>query len=95
MYHCGARILNTHRKYPEQLQDWQRIKVFVGRLRLQVICAPFERDRGYAECEDGCPILQVLIYIYLQIRTDIASQNSNEHIFNFNISTQNTILYVS
>ena len=26
MYHCGAWILNTHRKFPEQLRDWKRIK---------------------------------------------------------------------
>jgi len=25
VYHCGNRILNTHRKYPEQLRDWRRV----------------------------------------------------------------------
>ena len=25
VYHCGARILNTHRKREQQLDDWQRI----------------------------------------------------------------------
>ena len=26
MYHCGARILNTHRRYQQQQKDWQRVK---------------------------------------------------------------------
>jgi uracil-DNA glycosylase len=30
MYHCGARILNTHRKEPAQKQDWERVKKFLG-----------------------------------------------------------------
>ena len=25
MYHCGARILNTHRPMPQQLKDWERM----------------------------------------------------------------------
>jgi DNA polymerase len=25
MYHCGARILNTHRPMPQQLRDWERV----------------------------------------------------------------------
>ena len=25
VYHCGARILNTHRKIEEQIRDWERI----------------------------------------------------------------------
>ena len=25
VYHCGQRILNTHRKRPEQFNDWKRI----------------------------------------------------------------------
>ena len=25
VYHCGQRILNTHRKRPEQFKDWRRI----------------------------------------------------------------------
>ena len=25
VYHCGQRILNTHRKRPEQFKDWKRI----------------------------------------------------------------------
>lgn len=25
MYHCGARILNTHRKYQQQERDWARV----------------------------------------------------------------------
>lgn len=29
VYHCGNRILNTHRKYPEQLHDWQRVARWV------------------------------------------------------------------
>jgi DNA polymerase len=31
VYHCGARILNTHRKLPAQLGDWQRIAKFLAR----------------------------------------------------------------
>jgi uracil-DNA glycosylase family 4 len=26
MYHCGQRILNTHRKFDQQLKDWERLK---------------------------------------------------------------------
>ncbi len=26
VYHCGARILNTHRPFQDQLRDWQRIR---------------------------------------------------------------------
>lgn len=25
MYHCGARILNTHRSMPRQMKDWERV----------------------------------------------------------------------
>jgi len=31
VYHCGARILNTHRKLAAQLDDWQRIAKFLAR----------------------------------------------------------------
>jgi uracil-DNA glycosylase len=26
VYHCGTRIWNTHRKEPEQMRDWERVK---------------------------------------------------------------------
>lgn len=26
MYHCGARILNTHRPLEQQLRDWERVR---------------------------------------------------------------------
>jgi DNA polymerase len=26
LYHCGSRIMNTHRKFEQQLADWARIK---------------------------------------------------------------------
>jgi hypothetical protein len=29
VYHCGARILNTHRKLENQLDDWKRIATFL------------------------------------------------------------------
>lgn len=29
-YHCGRRILNTHRPLARQLQDWQRVGVALG-----------------------------------------------------------------
>lgn len=29
MYHCGARILNTHRPFDQQLTDWQRIGIYL------------------------------------------------------------------
>ena len=32
VYHCGQRILNTHRKKPEQLKDWKRIGVAMARM---------------------------------------------------------------
>ncbi len=25
VYHCGARILHTHRPLPDQVRDWQRL----------------------------------------------------------------------
>ncbi|MEO8593832.1 MAG: uracil-DNA glycosylase family protein [Candidatus Solibacter sp.] len=31
MYHCGARILNTHRPMDAQLRDWQRVRRALGR----------------------------------------------------------------
>jgi DNA polymerase len=30
VYHCGGRILNTHRKREAQLQDWRRIATALG-----------------------------------------------------------------
>ena len=30
MYHCGARMLNTHRDYKQQQKDWQRVKNVLG-----------------------------------------------------------------
>jgi uracil-DNA glycosylase family 4 len=29
VYHCGAYVLNTHRKLPQQLEDWKRIGLFL------------------------------------------------------------------
>ena len=29
VYHCGARILNTHRKIEEQIRDWERIGAYL------------------------------------------------------------------
>jgi uracil-DNA glycosylase len=26
MYHCGTRILNTHRPFEQQLRDWERVR---------------------------------------------------------------------
>src|SRR5262249_42688042 len=26
VYHCGARILNTHRPIEQQLRDWERVR---------------------------------------------------------------------
>ncbi|HEY9625790.1 MAG TPA: uracil-DNA glycosylase family protein [Coleofasciculaceae cyanobacterium] len=26
MYHCGSRIINTHRKFAQQIEDWARVK---------------------------------------------------------------------
>ena len=26
VYHCGARVLNTHRPFSEQLKDWKRVR---------------------------------------------------------------------
>jgi uracil-DNA glycosylase len=31
VYHCGNRILNTHRKFDQQLQDWVRIGRALGK----------------------------------------------------------------
>jgi DNA polymerase len=31
VYHCGAYVLNTHRKLPQQIQDWKRIGNFLGK----------------------------------------------------------------
>lgn len=36
MYHCGRRILNTHRSIEKQMEDWKRIKLALA----QVILAP-------------------------------------------------------
>lgn len=30
MYHCGARILNTHRPYEMQVSDWARVRLLLG-----------------------------------------------------------------
>lgn len=27
MYHCGSRIINTHRKFEQQVADWARVKI--------------------------------------------------------------------
>lgn len=35
VYHCGKRILNTHRPLAEQLVDWKRIKRAIARTRAQ------------------------------------------------------------
>jgi uracil-DNA glycosylase family 4 len=32
MYHCGARILNTHRSMKEQLHDWERVREALERV---------------------------------------------------------------
>ena len=37
VYHCGQRILNTHRKRPEQLNDWKRIGKEIARLTERVV----------------------------------------------------------
>jgi hypothetical protein len=29
VYHCGQRILNTHRSYAAQLRDWQRVRAIL------------------------------------------------------------------
>ena len=29
MYHCGKRILNSHRKYEQQFVDWERVSPFL------------------------------------------------------------------
>jgi uracil-DNA glycosylase family 4 len=29
VYHCGAHVLNTHQKLPQQIQDWKRIGIFL------------------------------------------------------------------
>jgi DNA polymerase len=31
VYHCGAYVLNTHRKLPQQIEDWRRIGSFLLR----------------------------------------------------------------
>ena len=30
VYHCGNRILNTHRKLPAQMEDWRRVRAAMG-----------------------------------------------------------------
>jgi hypothetical protein len=32
VYHCGRRILNTHRKRREQFDDWKRIDAALARM---------------------------------------------------------------
>jgi len=39
VYHCGARILNTHRRREQQFHDWQRIGNLLG-LRARVARHP-------------------------------------------------------
>ena len=34
VYHCGARILNTHRPWPQQIEDWEKIRAALLRLPL-------------------------------------------------------------
>jgi uracil-DNA glycosylase len=36
MYHCGRRILNTHRKIDQQRADWARVGVFLRENRIRV-----------------------------------------------------------
>jgi hypothetical protein len=31
VYHCGSRILNTHRKLPQQFTDWIRVRAALAR----------------------------------------------------------------
>ena len=31
VYHCGQRILNTHRRFEQQQRDWQRVAKALGR----------------------------------------------------------------
>jgi uracil-DNA glycosylase family 4 len=35
VYHCGKRILNTHRPLMEQLIDWKRVRRAIARARIQ------------------------------------------------------------
>ena len=37
VYHCSQVIWNTHRKEPEQLQDWKRIGIAIARMSNGVI----------------------------------------------------------
>ena len=37
MYHCGRRILNTHRKIDQQLKDWARVGVYLKKSGINVI----------------------------------------------------------
>ena len=41
VYHCGARILNTHRPMERQLKDWERAGKGVA-----VLTVPYVRSRG-------------------------------------------------
>ena len=34
VYHCGARILNTHRHFDQQVADWNRIRLALGTVKL-------------------------------------------------------------
>ena len=36
MYHCGRRILNTHRKIDQQRKDWARVAVFLQQKGISV-----------------------------------------------------------
>lgn len=29
MYHCGARVLTTHRRYEQQMRDWEKVRAFL------------------------------------------------------------------
>lgn len=31
MYHCGMRIINTHRRLEQQVVDWQKVRPFISR----------------------------------------------------------------
>ncbi|HAF23189.1 MAG TPA: hypothetical protein DCK93_09825 [Blastocatellia bacterium] len=45
VYHCGAYVLNTHRKLPARIQGWKRIGNCLLRLFVEELDAA-ERDGG-------------------------------------------------
>lgn len=52
VYHCGRRILNSHRKEPQQLEDWRRLGELMRHVQVDAIKenetmrnSPTRRDR--------------------------------------------------